>query len=82
MKEEVIELEAIWYGGGYHFRLLNDKTGLVLDLDDYNESKKPSQIEDSKIINFWKKVEELGVWQWHKKLSLLETKISTFTLWL
>ena len=55
MKEEVIELKAIWYGGGFHFRLLNDKTGLVLDLDDYNESKKPSQIEDSKIINFWKK---------------------------
>ena len=67
MKEEVIELKAIWYGGGFHFRLLNDKTGLVLDLDDYNESKKPSQIEDSKIINFWKKVEEFGVWQWHKK---------------
>jgi len=67
MKEEVIELEAIWYGGGYHFILLNDKTGLVLDLDNYTEGKKPSQIEDSKIINFWKKVEELGVWQWHKK---------------
>ena len=58
MKEEVIELEAIWYGGGYHFRLLNDKTGLILD--NYTESKKPSQIEDSKIINFWKKVEELS----------------------
>ncbi len=67
MKEEVIELEAIWYGGGFHFRLLNDKTGLVLDLDNYTEGKKPSQIEDSKIINFWKKVEELGVWQWYKK---------------
>ena len=52
MKEEVIELKAIWYGGGFHFRLLNDKTGLILYLDDYTESKKPSQIEDSKIINF------------------------------
>ena len=41
MKQEIIELEAIWYGGGFHFRLLNDKTGLVLNLDDYTESKKP-----------------------------------------
>ena len=30
MKEEVIELEAIWYGGGFHFILQEDKTGLVL----------------------------------------------------
>ena len=35
MKEEVIELEAIWYGGGFHFCL------------DQNSSK----IEDYKIVN-------------------------------
>ena len=27
MKKEVIELEAIWYGGGFHFILQEDKTG-------------------------------------------------------
>ncbi len=65
MKEEVIELEAIWYGGGFHFRLLGDKTGLVVD--DFAADDKPSKIEDYKIIEFWKKVEELGVWKWYKK---------------
>ena len=25
MKKEVIELEAIWYGGGFHFRLEDNK---------------------------------------------------------
>ena len=65
MKEEVIELEAIWYGGGFHFRLLGDKTGLVVD--DVAADDNPSKIEDYKIIEFWKKVEELGVWKWYKK---------------
>jgi|TARA_B110000914_G_C15085224_1_gene274766 hypothetical protein len=65
MKEEVIELEAIWYGGGFHFRLLGDKTGLVVD--DFAADDNPSKIEDYKIIEFWKKVEELGVWKWYKK---------------
>ena len=51
MKEEAIELEAIWYGGGFHFCL----------------DKNSSKIEDYKIINFWKKVDEFGVWKWHKK---------------
>tara|TARA_B100000767_G_scaffold210911_1_gene197970 strand:- start:63 stop:434 length:372 start_codon:yes stop_codon:yes gene_type:complete len=65
MKKEVIELEAIWYGGGFHFKLLGDKTGLVVD--DFATDDKPSKIEDYKIIEFWKKVEELGVWKWYKK---------------
>ena len=51
MKKEVIELEAIWFRGGFHFCL----------------DKKTSEIEEDKIINFWKRVEELGVWKWHKK---------------
>ena len=29
MKKEVIELEAVWYGGGYHYRLLDDKKGFL-----------------------------------------------------
>ena len=51
VKKEVIELKAIWYGGGFHFCL--DKNSL--------------KIEDNKIKNFWDKIEELGVWKWHKK---------------
>ena len=30
MKKEVIELEATWYGGGYHYSLLDDKKGFIL----------------------------------------------------
>lgn len=65
MKEEAIELEVIWYGGGFHFRLLNDKIGLVIN--DFVEDNKPSKIEDYKIINFWNELDKLGVWKWNKK---------------
>ena len=65
MKKEVIELEAIWYGGGFHFILKEDKTGLVLR--NFVEDSESSKIDENKIIIFWKKVEELGVWKWHKK---------------
>ena len=65
MKKEVIELEAIWYGGGFHFILQEDKTGLVLM--NFGEDSETTKIDESKIIIFWKKVEELGVWNWHKK---------------
>ena len=51
MKEEAIELEAIWYGGGFHFCL----------------DKNSSKIEDYKILSFWDRIEEIGVWKWHKK---------------
>ena len=64
MKKEVIELEATWYGGGYHYSLLDDKKGFVRDGFAKFE---PINIEDSKIVYFWKKVEELGVWKWKKK---------------
>ena len=65
MKKEVIELEAIWYGGGFHFILKEDKTGLVLR--NFVEDSESTKIDENKIIIFWKKVEELGVWKWHKK---------------
>ena len=29
MKKEVIELEAISFGYGFHFKLLDDKTGIA-----------------------------------------------------
>ena len=65
MKREVIELEAIWYGGGFHFILQEDKTGLVIR--NFGENCEPNKVDENKIIIFWKKVEELGVWKWHKK---------------
>ena len=65
MKREVIELEAIWYGGGFHFILQEDKTGLVIS--NFGEDCEPTKVDENKIIIFWKKVEKLGVWKWHKK---------------
>ena len=65
MKREVIELEAIWYGGGFHFILQEYKTGLVLM--NFGEECEPIKVDENKIIIFWKKIEKLGVWKWHKK---------------
>ena len=64
MKKEVIELEAIWYGGGFHFKLVDDKNGFARTV---HTKVEPYNIEDNKIVYFWKKVEELGVWNWKKK---------------
>ena len=64
VKKEVIELEAFWYGGGYHFKLVDDKKGFAQSVFDKVE---PYNIEDNKIVYFWQKVEELDVWNWKKK---------------
>ena len=64
MKKVVIELEAGWYGGGFHFRLAEDKKGFVRDGFKEFEAHK---IEDNKLVYFWNKVEELEVWKWKKK---------------
>ena len=64
MKKEVIELESIWYGGGFNFRLEDDKKGFVRDSF---KVYPPYKIEDNKIVYFWERVEELEVWKWKKK---------------
>ena len=70
MKKEVIELEAMWFGGGFHFRLADDKIGLTREIQDGFEEFEPYKIEDGKIVYFWKKVEELGVWSWKKNIPI------------
>ena len=54
MKKEVIELESIWYGSGYHFKLVYDKKGFAQTV--YTKLE-PYNIEDNKIVYFWKKVD-------------------------
>ena len=76
MKKEVIELEAIWYGGGFYFRLAEDKNGFVRN--GFTEFE-PNKIEDSKIVYFWRKVEELGVWNWKKKYPYWKQKYAAPT---
>ena len=65
MKKEVIELEAIWYGGGFHFKLIDDKNGFARTV---HTKVEPYNIEDNKIVYFWKNVEKLGIWDWKRNI--------------
>ena len=76
MKKEVIELEAIWYGGGFHFKLVDDKKGFARTV---HTNVEPYNIEDNKIVYFWKKVEELSVWNWKKKYPYWKQKYEART---
>ena len=64
-KPEVIDLDAGWYGGGFSFKLEKNKSGSVLD--NRFEIKVVPVISDQKIIRFWDRIEEIGVWKWRKK---------------
>ena len=61
---EVIEISTEYYGGGQHILLDNDR-GLVSEHMDGNSIK--VKIDEFKKQNFWKKIDELGVWNWHSK---------------
>ena len=63
MKKEVIELNVMWYGGQFGFCL-----------DEHS-----SKINDGKLNYFWKKVEEMGVWKWHKKYPYWTPKYQPLT---
>ena len=70
MKKEVIELEAMWFGGGVHFRLAEDEIGFIREIRDGFGELEPNKIKDDKIVYFWKIVEELGVWSWKKNIPI------------
>ena len=61
---EVIEISTEYYGGGQHILLDNDR-GLVSEHMDGDPIK--VKIDEFKKQNFWKKIDELGVWNWHSK---------------
>ena len=66
MKKEVIELKVISFGYGFHFRLLDEKTGFVNE--NFTLHRPYScKIEDYKLLHFWKSIEELDIWKWKKK---------------
>jgi len=77
MKKEVIDLDANWYGGGFHFQLLKDNNGLVTE--NYFENRKPSIIKDLEVLNFWKKMDKINVWKWHKKYPYWKQKYEPLT---
>ena len=61
-ENEVIELSAKYYGG-FKYISLENNVGLVDELGSSTKVK----IDEFKKQNFWKKIDELGVWNWHSK---------------
>ena len=62
IENEVIELEALYYTGPIFISLHSNK-GFVDEFGEITEVK----IDEFKKQNFWKKIDELGVWNWHSK---------------
>ena len=61
---EVVQIRTEYYGGGQYILLDNDR-GLVSEHMDGDPIK--VKIDEFKKQNFWKKLDELGVWNWHSK---------------
>ena len=61
-EKEIIQLNAEYYGGQQYIFLENN-VGFV---DDHGNITKV-KIDEFKKQNFWKKIDELGVWNWHSK---------------
>ncbi|MDA7832389.1 hypothetical protein N9A34_03720 [Candidatus Pelagibacter sp.] len=61
-ENEVIELEALYDSGPVFISLHNNK-GFVNEFGEITEVK----IDEFKKQNFWKNIDELGVWNWHNK---------------
>jgi len=61
-ENEVIELSAEYYKG-FKYISLENNVGLVDELGNSTKVK----IDEFKKQNFWKKIDELGVWNWHSK---------------
>ena len=62
IESEVIELLASYDTGPIFISLDNNK-GFINEHGEITEVK----ISEFKIQNFWKKIDELGVWNWHSK---------------
>ena len=62
IENEVIELSAEYYKG-HQYIFLENNVGLV---DEHGNTTKV-KIDEFKKQNFWKKIDELGVWNWHSK---------------
>ena len=61
-ENEVIELSAEYYKG-FKYISLENNVGLVDELGNTTKVK----IDEFKKQNFWKKIDELGIWNWHSK---------------
>ena len=73
-ENEVIELSAQYYKG-FKYIFLENNVGLVDELGSSTKVK----IDEFKKQNFWKKIDELGVWNWHSKYPHNQTKYAAPT---
>ena len=73
-ENEIIQLSAVNYGGQQYILLENNR-GFVNEHGDTTNVK----IDEFKKQNFWKKIEELGVWNWHSKYPHKEPKYQPLT---
>ena len=73
-ENEVIELSAKYYGG-HQYIYLENNVGLVDELGSSTKVK----IDEFKKQNFWKKIDELGVWNWHSKYPHRKPKYEPLT---
>jgi len=68
-ENEIIQLSAVNYGGQQYILLENNR-GFVDEHGDTTNVK----IDEFKKQNFWKNIDELGVWNWHSKYPHKEPK--------
>ena len=69
MKKEVIYFDAVAYGPFANCELTNGylESGYMnMDEEASGESKK-IKLDESKILYFWKRIDELNVWNWNKR---------------
>jgi len=69
MKKEVIYFDAAAYGPFAKCELINgylESDYMNMDEEASGESKK-IKLDESKILYFWKRIDELNVWNWNKR---------------
>ena len=69
MKKEVIYFDAAAYGPFANCELTNgylESVYMNMDEEASGESKK-IKLDESKILYFWKRIDELNVWNWNKR---------------
>ena len=69
MKKEVIYFDAGAYGPFAKCELINgylESDYMNMDEEASGESKK-IKLDESKILYFWKRIDELNVWNWNKR---------------
>ena len=75
MKKEVIYFSAFSMMEPDTVELLKDNRGQVISPN----KKKTIDLPEHKILTFWDKIEEIGVWNWSKKYPVKEPELIQMT---